>query len=114
MIHLEWLQDFFAHEIFPGLTGLQLNRVSGSRVHHVVVKEYLAGLFFRFEILQSLKQLLRRIIRLVPDGVVPRDARSMRQHVAQRYCVVQEAVVKLDRGNRFANGPIPGQLSFFN
>ena len=99
MIHLEWLQYLFADEILPRLAGLQLNRVSGSRVHHVVVKEYLPRLFFRFEILQSLKQFLRRVVRFVPDGVVPRDACSMRQHVAQRYCVIQEAVVKLDRGH---------------
>ncbi len=43
-----------------------------------------------------------------------RDAGAVRQHVAQRDCVIQCVVVKLDGRNRFANGPVPGEFSFLD
>ena len=45
---------------------------------------------------------------------MPRDARPMRQHVAQSDRVVQVAVVELDRWHGLLNRPVPGELSFFD
>src|SRR3712207_9051823 len=39
VVHVQRCEDPFADELFPGLTGLQLDQVPGGGVHHVVVED---------------------------------------------------------------------------
>jgi len=75
---------------------LQLNRIAGARVHHIVVEKDLPRRFLSARDISVARIILSWSNRLVPDRVMPGDARPVRQHVAQGNRVVQIAVVELD------------------
>ena len=113
-LHVQGQQDLLAHELGPWLARRELDRMADAGVHHVVVKKNLARRCLRLEVFQPVEQLFRGVVRLVPDGIVARDAGAVGQHVAQRDRIVQEAVVEVDCRNGFADWLVPRQLAFFH
>ncbi len=73
-MHVQRIQNPVAHELFPGLSGLQLDHITDRRIHQVVVEERGAHGLLWLQILQPVEQLLARKIGFIPDGVVPGDS----------------------------------------
>ena len=62
------------------------------------------------EVLQPLEQLFPGEVGLIPDQVVPRDARAVGEHVSDRHSLVQFVVVELNARYVLADGLVPIQL----
>jgi hypothetical protein len=110
VVHLERLEDALADKLLPRLARLQLDQVAGRGVHHVVVEEGRPRRLLGLHVPQLVEELLARVGRLVPDRVVPGDARAVGEHVAQRHGRVQGVVGEPDRWDGLADRLVPGQL----
>ena len=99
-------------EVFPGLSGDPLSEQAGSHEHQVLVLKGLTKGLRRLEVAQPGEELLAGEVCAVPDGVVPRQARRVRNEIARRQAGGRDRVVHAEVGHVLDHRLVPLELAF--